>query len=200
MLVFTCFHRISAENAASRLRFGSDWVRNSRENGLSGAFFVGNRLEIRLETTENSARLWNWLGEYVLDDEELRPAKDSEWRTTIGEFVEGLLSQDKCATGAFSCVFLRFHAFSWLRSTFPSPSEPVSLSPGSREGGAMGNLAGTQCPPWGSEVAMRDAYEAMEVDHDIELTPAYEYHKLEPENADQELIRVMYRGRFLSGS
>ncbi|CAK9023016.1 unnamed protein product [Durusdinium trenchii] len=89
--------------------------------------------------------LWNWLGEYVLDDEELRPAKespeslagsflawcchsvshemavlgaleahemacsdmseipnlsvldvwDSEWRTTIGEFVEGLLSQDK---------------------------------------------------------------------------------------------------------
>ena len=64
----------------------------------------------------------------------------------------------------------------------------------------MGNLAGTQCPPWGSEVAMRDAYEAMEADHDIELTPAYEYHKLEPENADQELIRVMYRGRCLSGS
>jgi len=42
-----------------------------------------------------SEQLWSWLGEYVLDDEELRPAKDSEWRTTIGEFVEGLLSQDK---------------------------------------------------------------------------------------------------------
>jgi pre-mRNA-splicing factor 38B len=40
-------------------------------------------------------RLWDWLGEYVLDDEELRPSKDSEWRTTIGEFVEGLLSQEK---------------------------------------------------------------------------------------------------------
>merc|ERR1719201_811932 len=40
-------------------------------------------------------QLWPWLGEYVLDDEELRPAKDSEWFTTIGEFVEGLLSQDK---------------------------------------------------------------------------------------------------------
>lgn len=42
-----------------------------------------------------SDQLWPWLGEYVLDDEELRPAKDSEWFTTIGEFVEGLLSQDK---------------------------------------------------------------------------------------------------------
>mmetsp|Transcript_157009 Transcript_157009/g.277160 ORF Transcript_157009/g.277160 Transcript_157009/m.277160 type:complete len:632 (+) Transcript_157009:109-2004(+) len=40
-------------------------------------------------------QLWPWLGEYVLDDEELRPAKDSEWRTTIGEFCEGLLSQEK---------------------------------------------------------------------------------------------------------
>lgn len=40
-------------------------------------------------------QLWPWLGEYVLDDEELRPAKDSEWRTTVGEFCEGLLSQEK---------------------------------------------------------------------------------------------------------
>uniref|UniRef100_A0A7S4R0D4 Pre-mRNA-splicing factor 38 n=1 Tax=Alexandrium monilatum TaxID=311494 RepID=A0A7S4R0D4_9DINO len=40
-------------------------------------------------------QLWPWLGEYVLDDEELRPSKDSEWHTTVGEFVEGLLSQDK---------------------------------------------------------------------------------------------------------
>lgn len=40
-------------------------------------------------------QLWPWLGEYVLDDEELRPAKDSDFYTTIGEFVEGLLSQDK---------------------------------------------------------------------------------------------------------
>jgi len=39
--------------------------------------------------------LWPWLGEYVLDDEELRPSKDSEWATTIGEYVEGLLSKDR---------------------------------------------------------------------------------------------------------
>jgi len=37
----------------------------------------------------------SWLGEYVLDDEELKPSPDSEWRTTIGEYVEGLLSHDK---------------------------------------------------------------------------------------------------------
>jgi len=43
----------------------------------------------------HSDQLWPWLGEYVLDDEELRPQKDSEWHTTVGEFVEGLLSQDK---------------------------------------------------------------------------------------------------------
>lgn len=41
------------------------------------------------------SELLSWLGEYVLDDEEFRPSPDSEWRTTIGEYVEGLLSQDK---------------------------------------------------------------------------------------------------------
>lgn len=40
-------------------------------------------------------QLLSWLGEYVLDDEEFKPSPDSEWRTTIGEYVEGLLSQDK---------------------------------------------------------------------------------------------------------
>eukprot|EP00747_Dinoflagellata_sp_TGD_P003394 gnl/TRDRNA2_/TRDRNA2_108148_c0_seq1.p1 gnl/TRDRNA2_/TRDRNA2_108148_c0~~gnl/TRDRNA2_/TRDRNA2_108148_c0_seq1.p1 ORF type:complete len:690 (-),score=152.31 gnl/TRDRNA2_/TRDRNA2_108148_c0_seq1:96-2090(-) len=40
-------------------------------------------------------QLWTWIGEYVLDDEELRPQKDSEWKTSVGEFVESLLSQDK---------------------------------------------------------------------------------------------------------
>jgi len=43
----------------------------------------------------NPEQLWVWLGEYVLDDQELRSAKDSEWKTTVGEFVEGLLIQDK---------------------------------------------------------------------------------------------------------
>eukprot|EP00927_Polykrikos_kofoidii_P083542 TRINITY_DN8578_c0_g2_i1.p1 TRINITY_DN8578_c0_g2~~TRINITY_DN8578_c0_g2_i1.p1 ORF type:complete len:695 (+),score=150.53 TRINITY_DN8578_c0_g2_i1:190-2085(+) len=36
-----------------------------------------------------------WLSEYLLDDEEFKPSPDSEWRTTIGEYVEGLMSQDK---------------------------------------------------------------------------------------------------------
>jgi len=40
-------------------------------------------------------QMLGWLGEYILDDEELRPSPDSEWRTTIGEYVEGLLSQDR---------------------------------------------------------------------------------------------------------
>jgi len=37
----------------------------------------------------------SWLGEYVLDDEEFKPSPDSDYRTTVGEYVEGLLSQDK---------------------------------------------------------------------------------------------------------
>lgn len=45
--------------------------------------------------------LWPWLGEYTLDDQEFRHSKDSETQTTIGEFAEELLSQDK-----FSCVVL----------------------------------------------------------------------------------------------
>eukprot|EP00435_Cladocopium_sp_Y103_P011972 s1889_g3.t1 len=93
--------------------------------------------------------LWNWLGEYVLDDEELRPAK-----------------------------------------------EPLNHS---RE--RMGNMVGTQCPPWGGQMAsaVRDAYEELEADHDIQLTPAYEYNKLEPENADQKLYNGFFRRALLSG-
>lgn len=37
----------------------------------------------------------NWLEEYLLDDEEFKPSLEAEWTTTIGEFVEGLLSSDK---------------------------------------------------------------------------------------------------------
>lgn len=40
-------------------------------------------------------QLWPWLEEYVLDEEELKPTKESEFVTTVGEFVEGLLSQDR---------------------------------------------------------------------------------------------------------
>lgn len=37
----------------------------------------------------------------------------------------------------------------------------------------MGNMVGTQCPPWGGQMAsaVRDAYEELEADHDIQLTP-----------------------------
>lgn len=49
------------------------------------------------------SQLWPWLGEYVLDEEEFRPAKDAEWVTTVGEYVEGLLSQERY----YSIVFPR---------------------------------------------------------------------------------------------
>jgi len=40
-------------------------------------------------------QLLSWLGEYVCDDEEFKPSPDADFKTTIGEYVEGLLSQDK---------------------------------------------------------------------------------------------------------
>eukprot|EP00928_Gymnodinium_smaydae_P010235 TRINITY_DN13838_c0_g1_i1.p1 TRINITY_DN13838_c0_g1~~TRINITY_DN13838_c0_g1_i1.p1 ORF type:complete len:620 (-),score=142.12 TRINITY_DN13838_c0_g1_i1:140-1999(-) len=40
-------------------------------------------------------QLLTYLQEYLLDDEELKPSPDSEWRTSVGEYVEGLMSQDK---------------------------------------------------------------------------------------------------------
>lgn len=40
-------------------------------------------------------QLWSWLGEYVLDEQEFHPTKDSDWVTTVGEFVEALLSQER---------------------------------------------------------------------------------------------------------
>merc|ERR1719401_34250 len=39
--------------------------------------------------------LWPWLGEFVLDTEEFATSKGSDLYTTIGEFVEGLLNEDK---------------------------------------------------------------------------------------------------------
>mmetsp|Transcript_88441 Transcript_88441/g.286397 ORF Transcript_88441/g.286397 Transcript_88441/m.286397 type:complete len:639 (-) Transcript_88441:62-1978(-) len=48
-------------------------------------------------------QFWAWLGEYVLDDEEFKPTKDTEWVTTVGEYVEGLLSQDRY----YSIIFPR---------------------------------------------------------------------------------------------
>lgn len=40
-------------------------------------------------------QLLGWLGEYLIDDEEFKPSPDSDYKTTIGEYVETLLSQDK---------------------------------------------------------------------------------------------------------
>eukprot|EP00930_Biecheleria_cincta_P025318 TRINITY_DN1804_c0_g1_i1.p1 TRINITY_DN1804_c0_g1~~TRINITY_DN1804_c0_g1_i1.p1 ORF type:complete len:650 (+),score=157.37 TRINITY_DN1804_c0_g1_i1:25-1974(+) len=85
--LFACLYRLFTMGIDSRqLRKLMDYLDNAYIRCL-GFLFVRFGLP--------PDQLWNWLGEYVLDDEELRPAKDSEWRTTIGEFVEGLLSQDK---------------------------------------------------------------------------------------------------------
>ena len=237
-----------------------------------------------------NARLWNWLQEYVLDDEELRPSKDlnfqhpnhenrkfchpqvvpqfgeywvhiqissvfldypskfpsalllpwpenqlqpypatslnlffqdSDLGTTIGEFVEGLLSQDKWPSwppclGWFqvskvyllgsSCFikqevspFLQVirkksvdfssrpllhdsqrQVFEWnpVATVFIPCHEPQPLDlfvtfRGNWRRSKMGNMVGTQCPPWGGQMAsaVRDAYEELEADHDIQLTP-----------------------------
>lgn len=40
-------------------------------------------------------QLLGWLTEYLLDDEEFKPSPDSEWRTTVGEYAENLLREDK---------------------------------------------------------------------------------------------------------
>jgi len=43
-------------------------------------------------------QLLGWLGEYLIDDEEFKPSPDSDYKTTIGEYVEGLMNQDKYYT------------------------------------------------------------------------------------------------------
>lgn len=40
-------------------------------------------------------QLWDWIGDYLLDDELFKPSSDSDSQITIGEYVEGLLAQDK---------------------------------------------------------------------------------------------------------
>merc|ERR1719238_1207474 len=40
-------------------------------------------------------KLWSYLGDYVLDDEQFSLNADSDQYTTIGEFVEGILKDDK---------------------------------------------------------------------------------------------------------
>mmetsp|Transcript_118421 Transcript_118421/g.339982 ORF Transcript_118421/g.339982 Transcript_118421/m.339982 type:complete len:598 (-) Transcript_118421:278-2071(-) len=40
-------------------------------------------------------QLLGWLSEYLIDDEEFKPTPDSDYKTTVGEYVEGLLSQEK---------------------------------------------------------------------------------------------------------
>lgn len=40
-------------------------------------------------------QLLAWCGEYLLDDETFKPSPESDYTTTIGEFVETLLSQDR---------------------------------------------------------------------------------------------------------
>eukprot|EP00929_Paragymnodinium_shiwhaense_P082515 TRINITY_DN43503_c0_g1_i1.p1 TRINITY_DN43503_c0_g1~~TRINITY_DN43503_c0_g1_i1.p1 ORF type:complete len:684 (-),score=201.88 TRINITY_DN43503_c0_g1_i1:92-2143(-) len=40
-------------------------------------------------------QLWPWLGDYVLDTMEMKFSKDGEQTTTIGEYVESLLTQER---------------------------------------------------------------------------------------------------------
>ena len=40
-------------------------------------------------------QMWNWVGEYILDTDPLRTSKDAEGATTVGQFVEQLLTQER---------------------------------------------------------------------------------------------------------
>lgn len=85
--LFCCLHRVFTMGIDSRqLRL---LVENAENPYVRCCGFLFVRFGLPHD------QLWPWLGEYVLDEEELRPAKDSEMFTTIGDFVEGLLSQDK---------------------------------------------------------------------------------------------------------
>jgi pre-mRNA-splicing factor 38B len=48
-------------------------------------------------------QLWDWLGDYILDDEVFKPSADSENQTTVGDYVESILAHDKY----FNTVFPR---------------------------------------------------------------------------------------------
>jgi len=85
--LFCCVYRLFTMGMNARqLRRLIDNVDNTYVR-CAGALFVRFGL--------NPDQLWSWLGEYVLDEEEVKPAKDAEWITTFGEYVEGLLSQDR---------------------------------------------------------------------------------------------------------
>jgi len=45
--------------------------------------------------------LWLRLGEYTLDSDEIKTSKDSDISTTIGEFVEGLMTQERYYNAVF---------------------------------------------------------------------------------------------------
>lgn len=40
-------------------------------------------------------QMLDWLGEYLLDDDEFQPTQESDWKISIGDYVEGLLRDDK---------------------------------------------------------------------------------------------------------
>eukprot|EP00920_Eleutheroschizon_duboscqi_P025449 GHVT01062632.1.p1 GENE.GHVT01062632.1~~GHVT01062632.1.p1 ORF type:complete len:516 (-),score=108.12 GHVT01062632.1:388-1725(-) len=51
-----------------------------------------------LRYTHPPEKLWQWYEPYLLDDEEFTPGADKNKTSTIGEYIEGLLAEDKYFT------------------------------------------------------------------------------------------------------
>jgi len=85
--LFCCLYRFFTMGLDSRN------LKRLIENQESPYIRCAGFLYVRLGLPHD--QILGWLGEYLIDDEEFKPSPDSDYKTTIGEFVETLLSQDK---------------------------------------------------------------------------------------------------------
>jgi len=85
--LFCCLHRFFTMNLDSRQ------LRRLVDNLDSPYIRCCGFLYVRFGLAPD--QLWNWLGEFVLDEEEFKPTPEGDFKTTIGEYVESLLTQEK---------------------------------------------------------------------------------------------------------
>lgn len=85
--LFCCVYRFFTLGLDSRML--RKLLNNQESPYLRAAGFLYVRYGLPHDT------LWDWLGEYILDDETFQLSPENDQKTTIGEYVEGLLAQDK---------------------------------------------------------------------------------------------------------
>mmetsp|Transcript_15925 Transcript_15925/g.44023 ORF Transcript_15925/g.44023 Transcript_15925/m.44023 type:complete len:685 (-) Transcript_15925:178-2232(-) len=93
--LFCCLYRFFTMNLDARS------LRRLIESQVSPFIRCCGLLYVRFGLPHD--QLLSWCGEYLLDDEPFKPSPESDFTTTIGEFVESLCSQDKY----YSTVFPR---------------------------------------------------------------------------------------------